>query len=461
MSSRSGKYEGAGHVTIESAGAVAEGRSTPCCRLGAWGRSLIVRAHEAFFARQLAKKDLRTALSENHYPKGRIDRCPVRGEPPLSLTAEWQIMGAVFRERASFTIPVREDAFHLSLARGILGSEVATSDLFLTQDLLDSPQFHQEMRLIREADPSKVKGVIEGALAEIGSAARENRGRIASMTQFTGTLAAALVLLEQGVGLAPQIHGEIFRATLKISELRESRSPLSQSQEGELSNACQTVRAAVTELMKQECATFRRLQGLSCTDLQIRTTLASLLLHGIPTLAVHLKYLFWQLGRHPRAQEDVLHREGVQTVLGEALRMAPPVPMMMRIARYESQVKVKQYSREIFQRRVVQGERVLCSPSLAGRNPLHFENPDRFDPSREHVTAYHAWQPFGEADGSGRQQCPAFLFVHKATEQLLQTICKHFTFTSLPDKRELTLSGMWTTQIAEEVSVDFAIREER
>ncbi|APU17731.1 MULTISPECIES: cytochrome P450 [Actinoalloteichus] len=142
---------------------------------------------------------------------------------------------------------------------------------------------------------------------------------------------------------------------------------------------------------------------------EIREQVLIFLLAGHETTATALAFALHLLARHPAEQAEA--RAEVDRVLGgadpeaadvdrlpyltmvlkEAMRLYPPAPALGR----RNKVDI-----EVDGRRIPAGSDVILVPWAIHRHPDHWEDPERFDPTRfteERESARHryAWMPFG------------------------------------------------------------------
>lgn len=114
---------------------------------------------------------------------------------------------------------------------------------------------------------------------------------------------------------------------------------------------------------------------------------------------------------------DVLHRS-----IKETLRMFPPLILLMRKLMVDLQVK--DYI-------VPKGDTVFLSPSISGRHPAFFENPDKYDPERfsaeraEDKKTPYAFIGFGE----GRHGCLGETFAYLQIKTIWSVLFRKYELT--------------------------------
>lgn len=137
------------------------------------------------------------------------------------------------------------------------------------------------------------------------------------------------------------------------------------------------------------CATGGDRSG--ARDRQVRDEMLTLLLAAYETTSTALTWTWLLLARHPEVEAE-LHRvvdripgagppadadrkclQYVEDVFAEALRLYPPVWLLMRLANRDC---------DLGGVRIEGGARVLISPFVVHRDERHFPQPARFDPRR-------------------------------------------------------------------------------
>ena len=117
--------------------------------------------------------------------------------------------------------------------------------------------------------------------------------------------------------------------------------------------------------------------------------------------------------------EKVKEMELLERCLREALRMYPPLIMLMRFVK-----KPRVYEGIT----IPQGNILVVSPSQSGRVPDVWKNPDTFDPDRyaeprsEHEKINHSSLAFG----SGRHKCVGEQFALLQVKSILSCILRQY-----------------------------------
>jgi cytochrome P450 len=162
-------------------------------------------------------------------------------------------------------------------------------------------------------------------------------------------------------------------------------------------------------------------------------------LAGHETSASALGWALYLLATHPEAQEKVAHEAAgirpefaalgslrfTRDVFREALRLYPPVPMMVRQTRGPEEFRG---------RKVRKGAQVVISPWHLHRHERIWDQPDAFDPDRwageGRETARDGYLPFSR----GPRVCPGAGFAMLEGTLMLAHLVRAFRFESLPGR---------------------------
>ena len=158
-------------------------------------------------------------------------------------------------------------------------------------------------------------------------------------------------------------------------------------------------------------------------------TSASALAWSLYLLATHPE---WQMKVALEAQEfkgnfsDLSKLKYTRNVFREALRLYPPVPMMVREATRSERFR---------NRKVSNGDMIVISPWHLHRHERHWDNPDGFDPLRWEseagkLSSRHAYLPFS----SGARVCPGAGFAMLEGVLLLSKLIGAFQFEAQDDR---------------------------
>jgi cytochrome P450 len=147
-----------------------------------------------------------------------------------------------------------------------------------------------------------------------------------------------------------------------------------------------------------------------CDTRQVRDETLNLLLASHVNVTRALVYTLVAIARHPDVEARI--RDEVAGVLGqrepmgddwralrytgmvvsESLRLWPPSPLLIRVARVDDVLPSG--------KRIPAGAKLLLSPYVLQRNPAYYPDPERFDPERfgeaaERARPKYAYFPFG------------------------------------------------------------------
>lgn len=180
--------------------------------------------------------------------------------------------------------------------------------------------------------------------------------------------------------------------------------------------------------------------GLRFSTPEMVDQVAIFFLAGHETSASALGWSLYLLATHPEIQERVTAESQrlpatpefsdlstlrlTRDVFREALRLYPPVPMMVREAQCPEQFRG---------RPVKKGAQIVLSPWHLHRHERLWPNPDSFDPDRwareeNRACARDAYLPFSE----GPRVCTGAGFAMVEGTLLLAMLCRAYRFTALP-----------------------------
>ena len=188
--------------------------------------------------------------------------------------------------------------------------------------------------------------------------------------------------------------------------------------------------------------------GQPLTDEAIRDELIIFLLAGHDTTATTLTYALWALGHHREIQErvaaevaelgkrtltvdDVPHLTHTVQVIHEALRLCPPAAAVGRLAMTD--IVVDGF-------RIPAGTNLIVGVYALHRDPVLWEDPERFDPDRfspQRSKGRNRWQylPFG----GGPRSCIGDHFAMLEATLGLATLVRAVEITSIDDEFPLAL----------------------
>jgi len=197
--------------------------------------------------------------------------------------------------------------------------------------------------------------------------------------------------------------------------------------------------------------------GKTFTDAEMVDQVAIFFLAGHETSASALSWALYLLATHPDWQDKVAKEAEKLTpefssvsnlkvtrdVFREALRLYPPVPMMVR----------ENDQKETFRKRLIRkGSQIVLSPWHLHRHERLWERPDDFDPARwgtenGKTCARNAYMPFS----SGSRVCTGAAFAMIEGVVLLALLTRSFRFEAIKGKEPVpvahltvrTADGMW------------------
>ena len=182
------------------------------------------------------------------------------------------------------------------------------------------------------------------------------------------------------------------------------------------------------------------LTGLTSATAEMVDQVAIFFLAGHETSASALSWALYLLATHPEAQDRVAAEAAglepafatmgglrfTRDVFREALRLYPPVPMMVRESRDAQTFRG---------RKVAKGAQVVISPWHLHRHERIWDNPDGFDPDRwvtpaARKAAREGYLPFSR----GPRVCPGAGFAVLEGTLLLAHLVRTFRFEAVPDR---------------------------
>jgi cytochrome P450 len=192
-------------------------------------------------------------------------------------------------------------------------------------------------------------------------------------------------------------------------------------------------------------------------------------LAGHETSASALAWSLWLLAADPEAQERVAEEAAgigesiemselsrltfTRDVFREALRLYPPVPMMVRQATRDEEFRG---------RRVGRGAQVVLSPWHMHRHERHWSDPDAFDPDRwqrpaGRESARDAYLPFS----AGPRVCPGAGFAMAEGVLMLAALVRAYRFAPVAGKTPVPVAhltvrsdaGIWVNVTSRETIV--------
>lgn len=142
----------------------------------------------------------------------------------------------------------------------------------------------------------------------------------------------------------------------------------------------------------------------------------------------------------------------LESALKEALRMHPPLIVLMRVVQNEFIV-------EDFE--ITAGQTIAASPAISNRLPEDFPNPDSFDPDRyleprqEDLANRWTWIPFG----AGRHRCVGAQFAIMQLKAIFSVLLQNYEFEmSQPSESYKNDHSKMVVQLAQPCKVKYRKR---
>ena len=121
---------------------------------------------------------------------------------------------------------------------------------------------------------------------------------------------------------------------------------------------------------------------------------------------------------------NIIVNSFVFQVFKEAMRIFPPIPMHFREAMKEIDLGHGHF--------IPAGSNIIISAYYAHRNPIHFPDPEKFDPERfspQNSVGRHPYIyiPFG----IGRRMCVGHVFATMEAKTILSTVLRRYRVTEI------------------------------
>jgi cytochrome P450 len=237
-------------------------------------------------------------------------------------------------------------------------------------------------------------------------------------------------------------------------------------------HALETMRHAIDLAManteETQFGSFVKTLQEKLNPLQTKVSLFVMYFAGSETSAALLNYLLWQLGRHPEYQEAIYREvaEGdllevaessqtLQRIFVESIRLFSAAVIIPRRTAADLVCRGKdQQGNVVFEKSFKKNEVLAPSPSFAGRDPLRFEDPEKFQPERfSEIPKVLDWIPFGD----GPHTCPGQWLAKSEIAIFTTLLIRRFRFSSFP-VQEPKQQAYMTIKLAEETSLHLTKR---
>ena len=215
---------------------------------------------------------------------------------------------------------------------------------------------------------------------------------------------------------------------------------------------------AVSSQTNSPDSLITKLSQKGLTDIQIKGTILSLYIKGAETSSSLLSYLLWQLGRHPESQ-DALQRGGadspaMKSLFAEAIRLFTPEYVISRNAATDLVCTVRAGEEMLFHEEIPNGTTIMYMPTVAGRDPSLYEDPNSFKPNRfETNPETLPWLPFG----TGPNMCPGQWLAKAEIATFVSALVDQYKISS-PHGGEPKVKGTIHLTPAQDISISLQKR---
>ncbi|MBS0648398.1 MAG: cytochrome P450 [Verrucomicrobia bacterium] len=348
-------------------------------------------------------------------------------------------------EEGLYTIGVKDDnaRLFLPLLQDLLKEAVSLEDFLFTC-------YPQQVEIYRKVvheffGPgnlpfirTRLKEIVKGALAylkrqEVDGVVRCSGREFTKM--FSTAVISNLLLGKEAANFADyQPISQAIYVCMNHAVLKFLWQRPTAEQERAYQDTLKTMQATI---YNSEGAFNDVLKTTEMTDAQRRGVLFLMYVAGGETSSSFLEYMLWQLGQHPEYQDALLketeqaHQDPDSTMnklIEECLRMHPPTALINRTPRVDLEVSVKSSDGSQWKYLFPKGENIIYSPYFAGRDPVLYDNPHIFDPSRPRSSL--SWHPFGR----GRHVCLGKPLALAEIRALIEAFTEQYTIQSNPNQ---------------------------
>lgn len=292
----------------------------------------------------------------------------------------------------------------------------------------------------------RMQPVLEDVIKEMLDSIENQDGREISARELTETLTVAVLSrLCLDPTLSLEECQEIGRAaSITINYWLMFSSNKTQKQEYE--RAKEKLRTAI-QASKGDFVEYLREAGMS--EIRIFGTLMLVYIAGSDTTSTALHSILWRLGQQTNIQDEILKDPStLDPFIKECLRISPPVYSFARVAREDLIITVKNKGKIQWQYPIAKGERIVCSPYLAGKE----------DPQPPPASASSGNQYPTMVFSVGHHSCPGRPLAESEIASFISAALKKYVMTSKPNKPKLAAKGMLTLK-PEEVGLKFIKRD--
>ncbi len=192
------------------------------------------------------------------------------------------------------------------------------------------------------------------------------------------------------------------------------------------------------------------LHDAGMSEIRIYGTLMLVFIAGSETTSTALHSILWRLGQHTEVQDEIVEDASVlDRFIKECLRIFPPVYVFARVAREDLVITVKNKDSKEWHYFISKGERIMCSPYLAGKEEHQMTSSG---------TSYANQYPT-MVFSMGHHACPGRPLAENEISTFISGALEKYVITSTPNKPNLSAKGMLTLK-PEEVGLKFNVRDD-
>jgi cytochrome P450 len=190
------------------------------------------------------------------------------------------------------------------------------------------------------------------------------------------------------------------------------------------------------------------LHDAGMSKIRIYGTLMLVYIAGSETTSTALHSILWRLGQRTNLQDEIVEdTRALDPFIKECLRILPPVYFFGRVAREDLVITVKNKGTIEWEYPISKGERLMCSPYLAGKEEHQISSSS---------TSYANQYPT-MVFSVGHHACPGRPLAENEISTFINAALEKYIIISTPNKQNLSAKGMLTLK-PEEVGLKFIRR---